>query len=381
MKTQRSGLRLTPQERIVVTFFVAASALIWAVLALSWVDAYVSPSMANAPETPTAWHVPSSRSGSTPSLAVYPSFTPSPTFTPTPQPTLSSTVEPSPTATITPTPTAAQGGVPAVPLPEDTLVIAMLGVDDARTAGIWRTDTIILVFIDRKAQKLAMLSIPRDLWVSIPGYGHSRINTVDALGERTGYSGGGPALLDRVLLRNLGVSIDHYVRVDFQGFVRLIDAVGGVTVNVERPIRDSFPDPHTPSGYATITLPAGPRHMTGHMALTYCRSRITTDDFDRTARQQQVLLALWEQALTLETLAQAPQLWQEFNGAFDTDLGMIEAVQLAYHVHGIGPENARTQSLDFSMARPWTTSQGAEVLLPNTEAIRQLILNLFYPPE
>jgi anionic cell wall polymer biosynthesis LytR-Cps2A-Psr (LCP) family protein len=152
-----------------------------------------------------------------------------------------------------------------------------------------------------------------------------------------------------------------------------------VTVDIEKPIRDRFPDPDSPTGYSRRTLPAGPLHMDGQMALSYCRSRITTDDFDRTRRQQQVLIAMWKKGLTPQTLLQAPRLWAELRDAFETDLSLVEAVQLAYVIYGIGPENVETRSLDFKTARPWTTPSGAQVLLPQISAIKQLIHDLVSP--
>jgi anionic cell wall polymer biosynthesis LytR-Cps2A-Psr (LCP) family protein len=154
--------------------------------------------------------------------------------------------------------------------------------------------------------------------------------------------------------------------------------MGGVTVEVKKPLTDHFPDPTSPSGWAYITLPEGPRHMDGRMALTYSRSRMTTSDFDRSERQQEVLMALWRQAFTMETLVKAPQLWGEFSDSLETDLTMVQAVQLAYYVHGIGLENVRAQSLNVTTARPWTTPGGAQVLLPDAQAIHEIVMDLLY---
>ncbi len=284
-----------------------------------------------------------------------------------------------PTSTLTPTPTLEGGGVATLPLGEDTLVVALLGVDQQRMSSVWRTDSIVLAFIEQGAKRVSLLSVPRDLWVYIPDHGYDRINTVDALGERSDSPGGGLALLDHTFRHNLGLPVDHYVRMDFYGFVRIVDALGGVTVNVEQPIEDAFPDSLSPTGLFHMDLSAGPRHMDGHMALCYCRSRMTTSDYDRSRRQRQVLLALWQQAFTLEALTQAPQLWATLRDAFETDLTMAEAIRLAQLVYGIEPHNVRSQSLDAATVKPWTMPQGAEVLLPQADAIRQAILDLLSP--
>jgi LCP family protein required for cell wall assembly len=265
---------------------------------------------------------------------------------------------------------------PALPIGEHTRVVALLGLDQPRSAAIWRTDSIILLFINQEAGRVALLPLPRDLWVYIPGHSYGRINTVDALGEQAQGPGGGRALLDRTLRDNLGVPVDHTVRVDFDGFTRLIDAVGGVTVNVEAPIGDTFPDPASPTGTFEMTLEAGPQHMDGRTALCYCRSRWSTGDLDRGQRQRQVLIALWEQALTLETLTQAPQLWATFGDAFQTDLTLGQAVQLARLARGIEAQDVRGASLGWDEVRSWTTPRGARVLLPRTEAIQRAILAL-----
>jgi LCP family protein required for cell wall assembly len=199
---------------------------------------------------------------------------------------------------------------------------------------------------------------------------------VDSLGERKKHPGGGIGLLDTTLRYNLGLPIHHYVRIDFGGFIRIIDALGGVTIDVKEPITDHFPDPTSPSGWAWITLPRGPRHMDGSLALSYCRSRITTNDFDRSARQQQVLMALWKKALTVENLIRAPKLWAEFGDTFETDLNLAEAVSLAYFVQGLDPDTVHTAHLNFRLTRAWTTSQGAQVLLPRTDDIQRVVLEL-----
>ena len=287
-----------------------------------------------------------------------------------------------PLSTVAPAlvPTGAPAGVPLLPIGEDTLVIALLGIDSGRTSNVWRTDSIMLLFIEQGAKRVGILSVPRDLWVYIPDHGYGRINTVDALGEQAKRVGGGLALLDRTLRYNLGVPIDHYVRIDFDGFVRIIDAVGGVTVDVEIPIADIFPDPLAPDGEFRMDLPAGPQHMDGRTALAYCRSRLSTSDFDRARRQQEVVMALWKQAFTVETLAQAPHLWATFRDVFETDLVRAEVVRLAHLVYGIESQHVRSARLDAATVRAWTTPRGAQVLLPQTETIRGVILALVSPP-
>jgi len=316
-----------------------------------------------------------------PPLAVYSVI---PTVPPTPSPTLqpaaAETTVPLPLPTLTQAPAHTLAPTRLVRsdslIGDDTVVIALLGRDEGSSPAIWRTDTIMLVFVQEEAERVSILSLPRDLWVFIPGYGYDRINTVDSLGERRRYPGGGPALLDETLRYNFKVHIDHYVRVDYGGFVRIIDAIGGIMVNVENPITDAFPDPFSPTGWTQISLPAGLCHMGGRTALSYSRSRGTADDFDRSRRQQQVMMAFWKKAMTPETLLQAPKLWAEFSDSFETDLAMAQVIRLAYLAYRIDPENVRAKRLEFALARPWRTPGGAEVLLPRTKAIQELILDM-----
>lgn len=297
--------------------------------------------------------------------------------TPTPlQPTASSTATPLPT--LTPVPSTR---VDRSLVGNETTVIALLGTDESRQAKIWRTDSILLVLVNEQSRRVGILAIPRDLWVFVPGHGHGRINTVDALGERTGHPGGGLGLLDQTLRHNLDIPVDHHVRIDFRGFEDLIDELGGVTIDVQAPIKDWFPDPLHPSGWTKLTLPAGRQHMDGRTALSYCRSRMTTSDFDRSRRQIQVLVALGAKVLTLETLVRAPKLWEAYRASVDTDLTMVEAVQLAYVIRGIGLENIRTRQVDRDATAAWVAPGGAQVLLPRIGAIQETVRELISAPE
>jgi LCP family protein required for cell wall assembly len=377
VKSKPLQLRWSRQEKALLIFVGGVSVLLWIFVAFSLVSLYGLPPIVHAATTPEVTTPPKATSTSVPPNAPVQPASPSPTPTPMP------------------TPTPAPSNTSLIPLGDDAdgcpiVVIALLGIDEKQAAGIWRTDSIVLVFAQLEAKRtdvrrIALLSIPRDLWVFIPGHGYGRINTVDALGERTQYPGGGRGLLDKTLRHNLGVPVDHYVRIDYRGFIRIVDALGGVTVNVEKPLTDTFPDPLSPTDSTTISFPAGPRHMDGRTALNYCRSRMTTDDFDRSRRQLQVLQALLRQALTPERLAKAPELWATFSDAFDTDLSMIEAILLASLVgrslsQGTEPGNVQSAHLDLGTTRPWTTPQGAQVLLPQTDAIQRVILDLLSEP-
>ncbi len=174
--------------------------------------------------------------------------------------------------------------------------ILILGVGDAGHQGATLSDTIMVVSYDVSSKNVSMISIPRDLYVKVDGYGYAKINSAHAYGEEYKYSGGGPQLARDTVSYVLDIPIHYYVRADFTGFSKLIDAVGGVDINVEKDLYD----PLYPDG--TFNITKGLHHMDGKMALKYARSRETTSDFDRARRQQQVLVALKDKLLSTQTL-------------------------------------------------------------------------------
>jgi LCP family protein required for cell wall assembly len=174
--------------------------------------------------------------------------------------------------------------------------ILILGVGDDGHAGATLSDTIMVMSYDVKSKNVAMLSIPRDLYVKINGYGYAKINEAHADGELHKVSGGGPALAKETVSNVLDIPIHYYIRADFTGFKKMIDAVGGVDIYVDKDLYD----PLYPDG--TFYITQGQHHMDGTTALKYARSRETTSDFDRAKRQQQVLSALKDKILSSQTL-------------------------------------------------------------------------------
>jgi len=221
-----------------------------------------------------------------------------------------------------------------------------------------------------------MVSIPRDLWVSIPGDGENRVNAVDYLGERTGYPGGGFALVKRTLEENLGIRVDHCVRVDFQGFQKVVDILGGVSVEVECPLEDWFPDETDPSGAKHMYVPAGWQEMDGELALQYVRSRRGTGDFDRARRQQKVLFAVRDRALRLDIIPKIPALWRSVGPSVQTDLSLSEIISLAKLGAEIDLQDVRGLIIDLSMAENWMTPEGYEVLVPDRKKTEEALEGL-----
>jgi len=239
-----------------------------------------------------------------------------------------------------------------------------------------RTDTMMVASLDPVARRAVVLSIPRDLWVFIPGYGEGRINTAHFYGELNG--GQGPALAKETVEANLGIPIDYYVRLDFEGFKEIVDTLGGVTIDVEAPIRDDmFPDDDY--GYRTIYIPAGRQEMDGETLLQYVRTRHGGNDFERMRRQQQALRALAQRALDLNLLPRLPALINTALDAISTDIQPLEILALANLGSQIGLDGLEMKAIDESLTTPFVTLDGAQILLPDKAAIEATLEELFAP--
>ena len=233
------------------------------------------------------------------------------------------------TKVIVQAPPTEQAAAAAIPEWDGTSRITMLllGVDRRATEAS-RSDTMILINIDPVAKTASMMSIPRDLKVIVPGYGVQKINAAYAFGDADNVPGGGPGLSIRTIEANFGIRIDYYAQVDFNGFMKLIDTVGGVTLDVPYPIKDdTYPGPG--NQYMRIFFKAGWQHMNGVQALEYARTRHDDGDDRRSARQQQVLLALRQQAVSFSLITKAPDLIAELGDAVRTDMPLTKALQLA----------------------------------------------------
>jgi LCP family protein required for cell wall assembly len=180
-----------------------------------------------------------------------------------------------------------------------------------------------------------MLSIPRDLLVSIPDRGPGKINTAHVWGEADDYPGGGPGLLKEVIWENLGLQVHRFVRVDLAGFKHVLEIVGGLDMDLSpQPNNpksalwdDEFPDGHC--GVMTINFKPGPQHLTPDQVIQYARSRHSTSDFDRNRRQQEVLVALRARLLQPDMILKAPQLLKEGLDSVAYDFSKREIASLA----------------------------------------------------
>ncbi len=261
---------------------------------------------------------------------------------------------------------------------DERINVLALGIDqrDGET-GPWRTDTMILLSLDPVSNTASMLSIPRDLWTTIPGYGESRINTAHYIGDDQNYPGGGPALAKKTVWYALGVPVHHYIRVNFAGFEQLVDAIGGLDIEVAEDIYDAK-YPTADYGTMELYIPAGLQHMDGEMALQYARTRHGSSDFSRMERQQQVIRAAFDKILSLDIpLTRIPIILQLLGSSVQTDLTLPQIVTLADAARKIDPANLRSGVIDGSMTTTVTTPQGWMVEVADWDKVRILVDELF----
>lgn len=274
---------------------------------------------------------------------------------------------------VTPPPTS-------IPIDDDRVTILLMGIDRRPgEAFISRTDTMILASVDTRDNSVSLLSIPRDLYVIIPGYGRDRINTAFVYGSGGDNPAGGATLAMQTVEYNLGVPVDHYFMVDFNAFIQTIDTLGGVDVDVPYDINDpTFPDMNY--GYDPLFIPAGRQHFDGTTALKYARTRHQDNDFYRAQRQQQIILAVRSKVLGLgvaEMLRQAPTIYTRVKEGIRTDMSIEEMLQLANVLKDVSDENLRNEVLDHNYVTAFTTEAGASVLVLINEAAAPLIEELF----
>lgn len=264
-------------------------------------------------------------------------------------------------------------------VPPTAINIILLGTDRRGNEVNWRTDTIILLSINQTTKTAGMLSIPRDLWVKIPGYGNERINTADFYGDYYKYPGGGQQLIKDTIERNLGIRVHYYVKVDMKVFRQAVDTLGGIDVDVDCPlVENGFVDEF---GYANLNFQPGVQHMDGIAALRYSRSRYTTNDFDRGRRQRQVLVAAWDKAKQLNLITKWPELYSQFRSSVKTDLGPTEMAALAWIGSQLRFDHIKSRAIDSkNVTTPWLGPAGEMVQLANPQKLHAVLVEFFGPP-
>ncbi|MDA1330364.1 MAG: LCP family protein [Chloroflexi bacterium] len=251
---------------------------------------------------------------------------------------------------------------PVEPLtqPEGQINILIMGSDQRPGDGGFRTDVMLLLTLDKINGRVSATSFPRDLYLYIPGWRVDRINVAQARG--------GFDMTALTFDYNLGVRPDHWVLVNFDGFTQVIDSLGGITVQVGRSLSDQR------EGFGTYGVSAGSVAMDAETALWYVRSRGTSNDFDRTRRQQEVLQAIFLRFLSLDALTRAPDLYEAYRQTVTTDLSIgdiLGLLPLANDIKNGLPVDR--YAIGPNEVIPYVTSGGASVLLPDENAVRAVM--------
>lgn len=271
----------------------------------------------------------------------------------------------------------------------DLVNILLLGQDNEITGeSLARTDTMIIVSINRTTGTVAMLSLPRDLYVYLLNGRMDRVNTVFAWGNAMDWDGGAFFYVRQVLLYNLGINVHYYALVDLSGFTEAIDLLGTVEVGVDCPIIDyQLVGAEVPKGATRINedgeyiLPIGYYELTGKEALWYARSRRNSDDFDRGRRQQLLLRAAWRRARDNGLVTQLPTLWQTATEIIETNIPFDVALSLLPYAINLNPNTIENYKLVRTYETiPWTTPDGDNVQVPHPERVAQLMTDFYTPP-
>ena len=290
---------------------------------------------------------------------------------------------------VVPPPTPAEVAAPEVEYPQwdggSRINIAFFGLRGGELSGEdcpQCTDTIIVFTVDPVTKTAGMISVPRDLFVNIPGFGYSRINTAWTSGEGAKLPGGGPALAMKTVSQFLGVPIQYYVQVSFDTFVQFVNKIDGIDIyNDENLVLDKV---GTGTDHFRLTC-CGIRHLTGDMALAYARTRHTKDgDVDRSKRQQKVILAIRDKVLSpayFPTLmAKAPKLYDVFSSGVRTNISLQDAIKLASLARDIPFNQIKQGVIDDHMVNFGNVTlggQNAAILMPIPDKVRELRDQIF----
>lgn len=242
-------------------------------------------------------------------------------------------------------------------------VILVLGIDRAPAGtAAGRSDSNLLVSIEALTADLRLFSIPRDLWLTIPGYGEQRINAAHYFGELS-QPGSGPALAQATIAANFGIQSDYYVRIQLENFPRAIDALGGVTVNL----------PYKMGGLAK-----GRHHLSGAEALAFARDR-SIDDFERTQQGQVLAAALMRSLLNPLKWPRLPFFALALSDVVDTNIPAWQWPRLGLALARGALGDVDSMAVKRTMVTPTFTADGAAVLLPRWELIAPLVVRFNAP--
>ena len=241
---------------------------------------------------------------------------------------------------------------------KDKSTIMIMGVDQ-REDDVGRSDTLMVTMIDPKKNKAALLSVPRDTRVKIKGHGYDKINAA--------YAYGGHKLSESTVEDLLGVRIDHYIIINTHSFQRIIDALGGIDINVEK--RMYYEDPWDDDGGLLIDLQPGMQHMDGKTAVTYVRYRDEEGDIGRIGRQQKFMKAVMDKIASPSIIAHLPSIIREVMGSVETDLSFRQLLEFAGTLKEAQKNGLKT---DMAPGRPLYIS-GISYWIPDVLKLRQTV--------
>lgn len=240
--------------------------------------------------------------------------------------------------------------------------VLLLGIDRTPAGSVaGRSDTMMLFTFQPLRPYVGVLSIPRDLWVNIPGVGSNRINTAHFFAE-SAQAGTGPAAAAETVQTNFGVDVDYTIRVQFEDLVGLVDALGGVVIEL----------PEASSG-----LPAGEHRLDGTQALAFVRDRAASDDFSRMARGQLFLKGLIKSSIAPSSWPRWPLAAAELASAIETDVPFWIWPRLLMATARVGVDGIDSRVLQRGQVVGMVTADGAQVLQPNWVEINPILLELF----
>lgn len=259
---------------------------------------------------------------------------------------------------------AAQPPTPAPP-PDKIVRIMVLGSDRRGQDRGFRTDVMMLVSVDARNGRVSVLSFPRDLVGKIPGYGDGRINTVMGMG--------GFEQLQGTFEQSYGARPDYYFLINFDGFVGLINSIGGIEVDAAEPLTDSCDLPQSRAGICDIQ--PGKHEMDGATALWYVRSRHSTSDFDRTRRAQEVVAAIFARMMDAGALTRMPELYLQYSQDVETNMSIPQMAALLPTAAQVAADRERItrHGIPQEITADWIMPDGGRVLLPDYEAVKEIV--------
>jgi len=253
--------------------------------------------------------------------------------------------------------------------------ILLLGSDRRPKDSNWRTDVLMLIALDLEGHRVGVISFPRDIYIDvIPGHQPNKINVIDYLGERD-EPGNGPDLLASIIKEKTGIPVDFFLRFDFEGFKKVVDALGGVEITVECRVYEYLPEENI-----DLDLQPGVHRLEGKMALGYVRARNQGGDLERARRQQRVVWAVRNQLLTENQLPNLPALYAALQNSVQTDIGFVDAIRFARFALDLDEDNIHGMVISPPDMSQSGWRGGMSVFVANWPVIAERVQTVFDRP-